>query len=78
MTSRPTFEERQWRREGCRVMRDALGGRGQKPFQHEPEPVRLRGSRDARGRIGNIARAGFYQRRPAEIETREPEQGRGP
>jgi hypothetical protein len=37
------------------------------------EPVRLRGSRDAFRRVGNIARAAHYERRLAAIETREPE-----
>lgn len=67
------FDERQRRRERCRAMLDALGGKGPKPFQREPEPVRVRASRDAFRRIGNIAKAAFYERRLAEIETREPE-----
>jgi len=37
------------------------------------EPVRLRGSRNAFRRIGNIARAAHYERRLATIETRQPE-----
>lgn len=67
------LDERQRRKERCRAMLDALGGKGQKPFQREPEPVRVRASRDAFRRIGNIARAALYERRLAEIETREPE-----
>jgi hypothetical protein len=39
------------------------------------EPVRLRGSRDAFRRVGNIARAAHYERRLAAIETRQPESG---
>jgi hypothetical protein len=36
-------------------------------------PVRMRGLRDAFRRIGNIAKAAFYERELAEIETRAPE-----
>ncbi|MPZ32014.1 MAG: hypothetical protein GEV13_13625 [Rhodospirillales bacterium] len=67
------FDERQRRKERCRAMLHALGGKGQKPFQREPEPVRVRASRDTFRRIGNIAKAALYERRLAEIETREPE-----
>lgn len=67
------FDERQRRRERCRAMLDVLGGKGPKPFQRESEPVRLRGSRDAFRRIGNIARAAHYERLLASVETREPE-----
>ncbi len=42
-------------------------------FQREPEPVRVRASRDAFRRVGNIAKAALYERRLAEIETRAPE-----
>jgi hypothetical protein len=63
-------------------MFDALGAKGPKPFQREPEPVRVRASRDAFRRIGNIAKAALYERRLAEIEMRAPEawaieEGRG-
>jgi len=68
------FDERQRRKERCRAMLDALGGsKGPKPFQREPEPVRVRASRDAFRRIGNVAKAALYERRLAEIETRAPE-----
>lgn len=67
------FDERQRRSERCRAMLDAVGGKGPKPFQREPEPVRVRTSRDAFRRIGNIAKAALYERRLAEIETRAPE-----
>ncbi len=67
------FDERQRRRERCRAMLDAQGGKGPKPFQREPEPVRVRASRDAFRRVGNIAKAALYERRLAEIETRAPE-----
>ena len=67
------FDERQRRKERCRAMLDALGGRGQKPFQREPLPVRVRGLRDAFRRVGNIAKAALYERELAEIETRAPE-----
>ena len=67
------FDERQRRKERCRAMLDALGGQGPKPFQREPVPVRVRASRDAFRRIGNIAKAALYERRLAEIETRAPE-----
>ena len=67
-------DERQRRKERCRAMLDALGGgKGPKPFQREPEPVRVRASRDTFRRIGNIAKAALYERRLAEIETRAPE-----
>ena len=67
------FEERQRRKERCRAMLDAVGGKGPKPFQRESEPVRVRTSRDAFRRIGKITKAAFYERRLAEIETRAPE-----
>ena len=52
---------------------DALGGQGQKPFQCEPLPVRVRGLRDAFRRVGKVAMAALYERERAEIETRAPE-----
>ena len=55
-----------------RAMLDAMGGQGQKPFQREPLPVRVRGLRDAFRRVGNIAKAALYERELAEIETRAP------
>lgn len=67
------FEERQRRKERCRAMLDTLGGDGPKRFQREPEPVRVRTSRDAFRRIGNLAKAALYERRLAEIEARAPE-----
>jgi hypothetical protein len=67
------FDERQCRKERCRAMLDAMGGHGPKPLQREPEPVRVRASRDAFRRIGNLAKAALYERRLAEIETRAPE-----
>ncbi len=67
------FDERQRRKERCRAMLDALGTERAKPFQREPEPVRVRALRDAFRRIGNIAKAALYERQLAEIETREPE-----
>jgi hypothetical protein len=67
------FDERQRRKERCRAMLDALGSKGPKPFQREPEPVRVRGLPDAFRRVGNFAKAALYERRLAEIETRAPE-----
>lgn len=67
------LDERQCRKERCRAMLDAMGGKGPKPFQGEPEPVRVRGLRDAFRRVGNIAKAALCERQLAEIETREPE-----
>ena len=67
------FDERLRRRERCRAMLDAHGvPTGRKGFEREAEPVRLRGSRDAVWRIGNVAKAAHYERRLAVIETREP------
>jgi len=67
------LDERQRRTERCRVMLDALGRQGQKPFQREPVTVRVRGLGDAFRRVGNIAKAALYGRELAEIETRAPE-----
>jgi hypothetical protein len=68
------FEERQRRKERCRAMLDAqVGAKRPKPFQRERESVRVRTSRDAFRRIGNIAKAALYERRLAEIETRATE-----
>lgn len=67
------LDERQRRTERCRATLDALGGQGQKPFQREFVPVRMRGLRDAFRRVGNITKAGLYERELAEIETRAPE-----
>lgn len=67
------FDERQRRKERCRAMLDAMGGKARQPFQREPVPVRVRGLRDAFRRVGNIAKAALYERQLAEIETREPE-----
>jgi hypothetical protein len=67
------LDERQRRKERCRAMLDAMGGQGPKPFQREPEPVRVRGLRDAFRRVGNVAKAALYERQLAEIETRAPE-----
>lgn len=67
------LDERQRRKERCRAMLDAMGGKGPKPFQREPEPVRVRTSRDVFRRLGNIVRAAHYERRLAELERRPPE-----
>ena len=63
------LDERRRRKERCRAMLRALGGKGQKPFQREPEPVRVRTLRDAFRRVGNIAKAVRYEWQLAELET---------
>lgn len=65
--------EPQRRKERCRAMLDALSSQGQKPFQREPVPVRVRGLRDAFRRVGNVATVALYERELAETETRAPE-----
>jgi hypothetical protein len=67
------LDERQRRKERCRAMLRALGGKGQKPFQREPEPGPVRTLRDACRRVGNMAKAALYEWQLAEIETRAPE-----
>lgn len=68
----------------CRQMLEAQGGRFEngirvtpgakaKPFQREPEDVRLRGMRDSFRKIGNMGKAARYERELAKLEHREPE-----
>lgn len=68
------LDERHRRLQRCRAMLDVHRGAGKpKGFVREPEPVRLRGSRDAFRRIGNIAKAAHYERLLAAVEARAPE-----
>ena len=68
------LDERARRLQCCRAMLEArrTAGRPQ-PFRREPEPVRVRTSRDVFRRLGDVVRAAHYERRLAELERRPAE-----